>query len=64
VIPDSVRSLLPLAEVWGVGDDFEREAMVDEAALDELCAMVVAVDSVPDDDLYGWLEGPESRLPD
>jgi hypothetical protein len=63
VIPETVRPLLPLAETWGLGDDFERAAMVDQASVDELTAMVGAVDAVPDDDLYGWLAGPESHSP-
>jgi len=64
VIPESVRALLPLADVWGVRDDVERSLMVERASEDELRGMVAAVDAIPDDDLYGWLEGPESRSSD
>jgi hypothetical protein len=60
-MPDSVRVLLPLAEVWGIGDDVERSMIVEAASPNELRAMVAAVDSVPDNDLYGWLTGPDSR---
>ena len=63
MIPDSVRPLLPLAEVWGIGDDTERWMLVKAASPKELRAMIAAVDSVPDDDLYGWLSGPESYSP-
>lgn len=63
VIPDTVSVLLPLAEVGGIGDDYERAAIVDRASVDELRAMVAAVDAVPDDDLYGWLAGPDSAPP-
>ena len=61
VIPETVKVLLPLADLWGVGDDYERAAMVDGAPLGELRTMVAAVDAVPDDDLCGWLAGPESH---
>jgi hypothetical protein len=64
MLPDSVRTLLPLADVWGVGDDVERSLMVERASADELRGLVAAVDAVPDDDLYGWLSGPESRSSD
>ena len=59
-MPDSVRALLPLAEVWGIGDDVERGMVVEAASVEDLQAMIAAVDSIPDDDLYGWLSGPES----
>jgi hypothetical protein len=54
---------LPLAEVWGLGDDIERSLMVERASTDQLQAMVAAVNAVPEDDLYGWLSGPESHSP-
>ncbi len=53
--------LLPLAEQWGLGDDYDREAAVSAATEAELAALVSAVEAVPEDDLYGWLAGPESR---
>lgn len=53
--------LLPLAERWGMGDDFEREAAVSAASEDDLASLVSAVDAVPEADLYGWLAGPESH---
>lgn len=63
-MPDSVRVRLPLAEVWGIGDDIERSMTVEAASPNELRAMIAAVDSVPDSDLYDWLAGPESRAAD
>jgi hypothetical protein len=60
-VPEPCRVLLPLAERWGVGDDYEREALVSEAATSELEALVSAVDAVPDEAPYGWLAGRESR---
>ena len=60
-VPEPCRALLPLAALWGVGDDFDREAMVSAARRAELVSLVSAVDAVSDADLYGWLAGPESR---
>jgi hypothetical protein len=59
-VPEPCRVLLPLAERWGVGDDYEREALVSASREAALAALVSAVDSVPDKDLHGWLAGPES----
>ena len=36
--------LLPLAERWGVGDDYDREALVSAASDAELTSLVSAVD--------------------
>lgn len=55
--------LLPMAEKWGIGDDYEREAAVANASRQELETLVHCVDGVNDDDLYGWLAGPESYNP-
>lgn len=59
-VPISVQPLLPLAEIWGVGGDYDRGMLIEQASLDDLCAVVDAVDRVPDGDLYGWLAGPEA----
>lgn len=60
-VPEPCRVLLPLAERWGICDDYEREALVSAASVQELASLVGAVDAVRDEDLYGWLAGPESR---
>jgi hypothetical protein len=62
-VPAPLRPLLPVAEKWGIGDDFEREAAVDAASPQELEALVHSIDAITDDDLYGWLAGPESYNP-
>jgi hypothetical protein len=59
-VPPSARPLVELAEIWGIGDDYDRSALIKQASLDELTAVVNAVDSVPESDLYGWLAGPEA----
>jgi hypothetical protein len=59
-VPASLVSLIPLAEEWGIGDDFEREARVRAATRDELETLVHSIDSIADEDLFGWLSGPDS----
>ena len=59
-VPSSLVPLLPLAEVWGLGDDIEREALVERAPVDELRQMIAAVDDAEDAGLYDWLSGDES----
>ena len=60
-VPAGVEVLLPIAARWGISDDVLRAEQVDAANRSELKALVEAVDSVDDDALYGWLEGPESQ---
>jgi hypothetical protein len=58
-VPEGLRSLIPLARRWGVGDDLIREDMLRKAErreLDELRAAVVAVE----DELDAWLATPPS----
>jgi hypothetical protein len=59
-MPETVRPLLSLAREWGIHDDVERSLRVGDASLDQLRAIVAAVDAIPEDDLYGWLAGEES----
>jgi hypothetical protein len=61
-VPAAVAFLLPLAEIWGVGDDVEREALVENASVEELRQMVEAVDDAEDLGLYDWLSGEESYI--
>jgi len=49
-----------MAEKWGIGDDFEREAAISNASRQELELLVHSIDTVNDADLYGWLSGAES----
>jgi hypothetical protein len=62
-VPFGVRSLLPLAEEWGVGDDIDREEKVSTSSRAVLESLVSAVDSAADE-LWSWLAGPESRMRD
>jgi len=49
-----------MAEKWGIGDDFEREAVISNASKAELEALAHCIDEISDADLYGWLSGPDS----
>jgi len=53
-VPANLRSLLPLAERWGIGDDYERDAHVEEATPEERHALVEAVAAAPPN-LWTWL---------
>lgn len=59
-MPSTLVPLLPFAEQWGIGDDFERELAVSNASRAELEVLVRCIDRVFDEDLYGWLAGEES----
>src|SRR4051812_1481806 len=59
-VPAAVRHLLPLAEAWGIGDDYDRERAVSTASHDELADLVHAVKDADDEALFGWLAGDES----
>jgi hypothetical protein len=62
-VPAPLTPLLPVAEKWGIGDDFERERALDAASRQELEFLVHSIDAMSDDDLFGWLAGPESYNP-
>lgn len=60
-VPPALTSILPWAEKWGVGDDFEREALIKRSSREELESLVHSIDDVSDEDLFGWLAGAESH---
>ncbi len=60
-IPRSCVPLLELAELWGIGDDFERESAVSKAPREALQQLIDAIQQMPDDELFEWLAGPESH---
>lgn len=62
-VPHALIQLLPAAERWGIGDDFEREVALKSASREQLEFLVHSIDDVSDEDLYGWLSGPESKNP-
>ena len=57
-VPAKLKHLIPLAHVWGIGDDVLRDDLqkaTDPEALQELKALVAAAD----DDLDAWLTSRE-----
>jgi hypothetical protein len=56
-IPPGCEHLIPLAEQWGIGDDYDREEAVSKAADADLHMLVDAIRSLPNEDLYDWLGG-------
>ncbi len=59
-VPPPLVSLLPVAEKWGIGDDFEREEALNKASGKELEELVHSIDAITDEDLFDWLSGAES----
>lgn len=62
-VPDALIQILPMAEKWGIGDDFEREEAVGSACREDLESLVHSIDNITDEDLFGWLSGKESYNP-
>lgn len=62
-VPASLTNLLPMAEAWGIGDDYEREKKVASASLEELEELIHSIDQNSNEDLFGWLAGPEADNP-
>lgn len=62
-IASALIPLLPMAEKWGIGDDYEREEAISRASIEELYCLVHCIDGISDEDLYGWLSGRESYDP-
>jgi len=59
-IPKALVPLLPMAEKWGIGDDYERESAIERASREELHELIHCLDDIKDNELFGWLGGPES----
>jgi len=59
-VPDPLRTLIPLAEKWGISDDMFRMDAVEKASSDELAELKRMVVS-HEDLLLAWLTGPESQ---
>lgn len=61
-VPSNLRSLLPYAERWGVGDDYERSSLVEAAShadQDELIGCIAPCEN----ELFAWLVGPQASSP-
>src|SRR6516225_7550465 len=58
-VPISLRSLIPLAEKWGISDDILREDFVSRASAEELKVLRETVDTHRSI-MNEWLAGPEA----
>lgn len=56
-VPKPLIQLLPMAEKWGIEDDFDREEALAGACQNDLEELVHSIDNVTDEDLYDWLAG-------
>lgn len=59
-VPSGMEALFPLVLEWGVVDDSNRSDKVANSSRGELESLVRGLDSVDQDVLFEWLEGPES----
>lgn len=59
-VPKALVPLLPMAEKWGIGDDYERENAIKHASREKLDELIHCLDGIGDEDLFGWLGGAES----
>ncbi len=59
LVPRSARHLIPFAERWGIGDDYEREVAVAAAGAEDLSALAHVLDDISDE-FWEWLGGDES----
>lgn len=54
-VPVDLRPLIPLAERWGIGDDVERAAYIDQSTAADRGALKAAVTPY-DARITGWLD--------
>jgi len=59
-VPVELHQLIAIAEEWGINDDYDRAEKVSLATEEELRTLISSIENVADEDLYGWLEGPDS----
>lgn len=59
-VPKEIVQLLPMAERWGIADDFERELEVRKASMTDLRGLAECLDLIEQDSLSDWLCGSES----
>ena len=62
-IPAELHSLIPLAQRYGLADDWQRQDAVENSTKEERRALKRAVEE-RDDVLDAWLAGPEAAGPD
>jgi hypothetical protein len=63
-VPEDLRSLVPLAARWGIGDDVDRNAKVDKATDAERAELKNAVDPLSSR-ITAWLDSfPEGAMSD
>lgn len=59
-VPKEIVPILPMAERWGVADDFEREHALQNASIADLHDLVACLDTIDPELLSDWLCGSES----
>ena len=59
-VPPGLRHYVPLAEVWGLTDDLDREDLVARAPDVAKQHLARSIEEI-DDELDKWLAGPEAE---
>ena len=59
-LPPGLQHLLPWVLLFGIEDDGDRGEAVDAADRDQLRGLVEAIQITDEEELFGWLGGPES----
>lgn len=59
-LPPALQHLLPWVHLFGISDDGARAEAIEAANVEQLRGLVHAIDETNDEDLFGWLAGPES----
>jgi hypothetical protein len=62
-IPAALHHLIPVAENWGISDDYDRETKIRQATEPELRALIASIDEETYKDVWSWLCGPEASSP-
>ncbi len=57
-VPEPFQSLIPYAQRWGISDDGDLDAAIDEASTEELKDLVTAVSGFQAEGFDEWLGNP------
>ena len=57
-IPENLHSIIPIVDKYGIGDDIEREKVINEQSKEQLVEIVRQL-IIKEIDLQKWLFGPE-----
>lgn len=59
-VPNNLRHLIPLAEIWGIGDDLIRDDLIRNSPYEAIVELKRIIEK-HEDSLDEWLAGPEAE---